>query len=385
LQRSVTFLELFYDLVYVVLVAQLAHALAEHMDLAGVLQFAFLFIIVWWAWFNGTTYHDTHGNDDIRTRIFTFLQMFTVAAMAVFAGDALGASSVGFAFSYAAFQLILTFLWWRTGVHDPHHRPLSQPYSLAFLFTTLLFLASIFLPIPVRFYLWAVAVLISLLLPFSMFRQGRANELVREQVERMTNLSPALVERFALLTIIVLGEVVVGTVSGVAEHEQLTWVVGVSAALGMLVAIGLWWIYFDFVSLRIPRPQTSVVLRWLYLHLPMTAGIAAVGAAIFNVVEHSGEPLETGVRWLLVGAVALVLVCVALLMQAVQVPETHYSLYRRGGIMTIVAVALILLLGFAGLATIPFLAVLVLLMMLPVFYGIKVWIQVLGAEEIQMH
>ncbi len=83
--RNVSFLELFYDLVYVVLVAELAHALAGHVDWKGVWMFAFLFAIVWWSWFNGSTYHDLHGNNDIRTRVFTYLQMFAVAAMAVFA------------------------------------------------------------------------------------------------------------------------------------------------------------------------------------------------------------------------------------------------------------------------------------------------------------
>ena len=136
---------------YVVLIAELAHALSGHTDLAG---YAFLFVVVWWAWLNGTLYHDLHGNNDIRTRVFTFLQMFSVASMAVFAHSALGEGSAGFALSYAAFQLILTYLWWRTGVHDPDHRPLSQPYVLAFLDTTLLFVVSVFVAAPWRFYLW---------------------------------------------------------------------------------------------------------------------------------------------------------------------------------------------------------------------------------------
>ncbi|MGB4871469.1 MAG: low temperature requirement protein A, partial [Candidatus Promineifilaceae bacterium] len=128
-ERSVTFLELFYDLVYVVIVAELAHTLAGDVSWAGIGRFAFLFIIVWWAWLNGSLYHDLHGNNDIRTRVFTFLQMGSVAAMAVFAHGAMGESSTGFALAYAAFQLILLVLWWRTGVHDPAHRPLSQPYA----------------------------------------------------------------------------------------------------------------------------------------------------------------------------------------------------------------------------------------------------------------
>jgi hypothetical protein len=50
--------------------------------------------------------------------------MLSVVAMAAFAHDALGESSVGFALSFACFQLILTYLRWRTGVYDPNHRPL---------------------------------------------------------------------------------------------------------------------------------------------------------------------------------------------------------------------------------------------------------------------
>lgn len=383
--RSVTFLELFYDLVYVVLIAQLAHSLAEGVTLSGVLGFAFLFIIVWWAWFNGASYHDAHGNNDIRTRVFTFLQMFSVAAMAVFAHNALGEGSVGFALSYAAFQLILTYLWWRTGVHDPDHRPLSGPYALAFLLTTLLFVVSVFIPGNLRFILWGVAILISLLLPFNMFRTVDRNPAIQEQIDRILQVSPSMVERFGLLTIIVLGEVVIGTVNALADQHDLTWMVGFTGVLGMLVAIGLWWIYFDFVSHRKPRPTRLNVSQWFYLHLPMTAGIAAVGAAIFNVVEHSGEPLDDPVRWLLVGAAAAVLACIALLMQTIQVMPELRSSYRRGGILTIISAALILLLGFLNLPTIPLLLVLVILMLTPIFYGIKVWIEVFDAQEIHVH
>jgi len=53
-ERRVTFLELFYDLVYVVIIAELSHALAEHISLAGFGTFVFLSIIVWWAWFRRT-------------------------------------------------------------------------------------------------------------------------------------------------------------------------------------------------------------------------------------------------------------------------------------------------------------------------------------------
>ncbi len=61
------------------------------------------------------------------------------------------------------------------------------------------------------------------------------------------------------------------------------------------------------------------------------------------------------------------------------------SHYRRGGLITDVFAVLILLLGVLNLPTIPLLVVLVLVMIAPIFYGIKVWIQVLGVEEIPFH
>ena len=56
--RQVTFLELFYDLVYVALVAELSHSLSNQIGWARLGKFAFLFVIVWWAWLNGSLYHD---------------------------------------------------------------------------------------------------------------------------------------------------------------------------------------------------------------------------------------------------------------------------------------------------------------------------------------
>ena len=384
-ERTVTFLELFYDLVYVVVIAELAHALAGHVDIVGLGTFIFLFVIVWVAWLNGTLYHDLHGNNDIRTRIFTFLQMFTVAAMAVFAHNAFGEGSVGFALSFAAYQLVLTYLWWRTGVHDPNHRPLSQPYSASMLLSMLLFVASVFVPAPLRFYLWGVALFLSVVVPavINVIR-GRDNPDVQEQIELSFSMSDAAVERFGLFTIIVLGEVIIGVVAGLAEHHHLTWGVGITAALGMLIAIGLWWVYFDFVSHHLPLPGQAKTLSWVYLHLPTTIGIAVTGAAVLNVVEHAGEPLPPEVRWLLVGAVAVSLISVAVMMRTIQIPEEHFQLYRQGGIVTFASGVVILLLGLFGFSTIPLLIVLIVLLLTPIVYGIMVWIRVLGAEEITM-
>ncbi|UCE08675.1 MAG: low temperature requirement protein A [bacterium] len=78
---------------------------------------------------------------------------------------------------------MLTILWWRTGVHDPDHRPLSRPYSSIFLLNTLLFVFSVFVSPPWRFYLWGVAVFLSLLLPLLTFSLGKKNPVARSQIK----------------------------------------------------------------------------------------------------------------------------------------------------------------------------------------------------------
>lgn len=379
--RQVTFLELFYDLVYVALVAELSHSLSSHIGWAGLGGFAFLFVIIWWAWLNGTLYHDIHGNNDIRTRVFTFLQMFTVVAMAVFAHDALGESSVGFALSCAAYQLILTWLWWRTGVHDSAHRPLSRPYVVAYLLSMLLFVGSIFVAEPARFFLWGAALLFSLMAPLFMRLRSNSPD-VQAQLDLTMDVSASLVERFGLFTIIVLGEVIVGVVAGVTEHHDLTWRVGVTAALGMLIAIGLWWVYFDLISHHRPLRNMGTVFTWLYLHLSLTIGITAVGASVLNVIEHADESLPSEVRWLLLAATALTLVSTALLTRTTQILPEHQRIHQIGRRGLLISAVLILLLGLLQLDTIPLLISIAIFLLLPVFFGVRVWVETLGSDEI---
>ncbi len=368
--RQVSFLELFYDLVYVALIAQLSHALSNNISWEGLGSFVFLFLIVWWAWLNGTIYHDIHGNNDIRTRVFTFLQMFTVVAMAIFAHDALGTSSVGFALSCAAFQLILSWLWWRTGVHDASHRPLTRPYVMAYLLSTGLFVGSIFVPAPIRFIIWGAALLFSLLAPLFMRLRSNSPE-VQAQLNLAMSVSNSLVERFGLFTIIVLGEVIIGVVAGVTEHHFLSWQVGITAALGMLIAIGLWWVYFDLISYHHPTRKMSTVFVWLYLHFALTIAITAVGASLLHVIENAGDSLPTQVRCLLLAATAISLFSTGFLTKTIEsLPQQiHIAQISRRALF--ISAFLILLLGLFQIDTIALLISIAILLLVPVIFVVR--------------
>jgi low temperature requirement protein LtrA len=82
-ERRISWLELFYDLVYVIAISRITHHLAMHINLEGFLQYAFLFILIFWSWLNGSLYYDIHGSDGLRTRLMTLWQVMIIAALAV--------------------------------------------------------------------------------------------------------------------------------------------------------------------------------------------------------------------------------------------------------------------------------------------------------------
>lgn len=374
-ERRVTFLELFYDLVYVVIIAELAHSLSTNISMAGFLQYAFIFLMVWWAWFNGVMYHDLHGNNDIKTRILTFLQMMAVGAMAVFAHHAFDSGSVGFALSYGTFLLIITYLWWRTGVHEREHRPLSTPYTLIYLLASLLTMGSALVEPPVRFYIWGFNLFIIILLPMILMIASQKNQAMKVQFDRSATISNSMVERFGLLTIIVLGEVIVGVVQGVASQHHFTLLSGIIGVLGMLVAIGIWWVYFDFISSHQPKKGILYEGGWAYLHLPLTICIAAAGAAFLNIINTPADEVNASAKILLSVSVAITLLSIAMIHKTIQIPEQYLKVHRIPGRIILLSALAALIPGFFQINTILFLLIIILIMLTPIFFGVRLWVK----------
>jgi len=367
----VTFLELFFDLVFVVVVSQLAGRLAAHPSWSGVGWFVFLFYAVWSCWLNGTLYHDLHTTNDVSVRVFTFAQMLAVAVMAVFIGDVPGEGVAGFSLAYAANTLVLVILWFRTGVHDPHHRPGSFPYSAGYLVSAVLFAVSAAFQGPVTYWLWAVALAAQVI--GWIVGMHRWTPPVSQEGEAIIATTPSLVERMGLFVIIVLGEVIVGAVNGMADLYPLRADGIVIGLLGVLVAIGVWWIYFDLVSHRPPVPRFTQL--WLNLHFPLVVAIAAGGAAVLNTVDRVGVPLPDAVRWLLVGALAAALLSIALIAGTLHVRRTQPELYRTAEVALPLCALLTLGVGLTDWGAKGSLTAMVVLLLAPVAAGVVVWLK----------
>jgi low temperature requirement protein LtrA len=370
--RRISFLELFFDLVFVAIIAQLAHSLSESPTWSGIGWFVFLFYAVWSSWINGTYYHDLHTTNDLSIRAFTFAQMIAVALMAVHAGDVPGDGSVGFALGYALNTVLLVILWFRTGLHDPDHRPASVPYSIAYLISALLFAASTLLAPPTRYWLWAAG-LLSEGIGYGI-AMNRWTPPESQGGDAVIAATPSLIERMGLFVIIVLGEVVVGSVNGMADLAPLDLDEAVIGLGGMLLAIGLWWVYFDLVSHR--PPVSRYTQAWLFLHFPLIVAVAAVGAAALRTIDSAGTGLSDDVRWLLVGSVAVGAISVLALTKVLEIRRESTeaaTVYRVAERALLISAPLMLAVGLTEWGAEATLGALAVLLLTPIYTGLKVW------------
>jgi low temperature requirement protein LtrA len=321
-ERVVGPLELFYDLATVVLVAQAAHHLAGHLTWRGLGEFAVVFTLVWIAWINGSLHHELHGHDDARARSTFLLQILVLVAMGSFIPQAGGARGAAFAVAAAVLFAILAVLWLLAARGDrPEYRGPSRLFVTGTAACAAALAGTALLPAGARIPAWGLL--------DAVYLAGFAAVFFVTPVQAVALLvTDALIERFGLLTIIVLGETLTGVVAGLAREpvSGLTLAVGLVA---VVVGFGAWWTYFDFAGQRHPRPKQATTLQWIFSHLPLTAAIAAMGAAMVSLVDHAHDgrtPAATA--WLLCAGAAVVLAATMLVAASLQAWPADRGLYR---------------------------------------------------------
>jgi low temperature requirement protein LtrA len=183
-------------------------------------------------------------------------------------------------------------------------------------------------------------------------------------------VSDALTERFGAFIIIVLGETLTGVVAGLSGEP----VSAADLAVGLVAVVigfGAWWTYFDFAGGRRPRPQRQATLRWVLGHLPLTAAVAAMGAAMVSLVDHAGDgrtPAATA--WVLCAGAAVVLGTTMLLAASLPAWQQKRGLYRPLARSCGAVAAACLVLGAARPAPLVLGIALVLLLGIPWGYAV---------------
>jgi low temperature requirement protein LtrA len=189
-------------------------------------------------------------------------------------------------------------LYWRAWRAVPDARPLIRFYGLGYAAGAGIWLLSLAFDPPGRYVVWAIALTLELSLP-----------PLSTQLHRRIPTSPRhLLERWALFTLIVLGESVVAVAAATAGTS---WRAASAAAavLGFASVAAVWWLYFDRQANVVLGGSTMSIVVYSYAHIPLLIGLAAISAGVRLLIDRAGEDrLGAGSSVALVGGVVCYLV-----------------------------------------------------------------------------
>jgi len=282
--RAASSLELFFDLCFVVAVAQagaqLVHAVAEGHAGEGIVDYAMVFFAVWWAWMNFTWFASAYDNDDVLYRVVTLVQI--AGALVLAAGVSRAFEDHDFLavwLGYVIMRVAMSAQWLRAARSSrPPERIMALRYAGGVLVCQAGWLALLFVPERVRPWLFLGMALLEMCVP------------VYAERKHMSAWHPHhIAERYGLFTIIVLGETVaaatVAVKSGIDENDALAELLPIAAG-GLLIVFAAWWIYFVTPVHGRLRSRRQAFL-WGYGHYLVFAAAAAIGAGLEVAVEQA--------------------------------------------------------------------------------------------------
>jgi len=286
--RASSPLELLFDLVFVVAIAQvaaqLAHAIAEGHVLESLLPYCMVFFAIWWAWMNFTWFASAYDTDDVPYRILVLVQMAGVLILAAgvpsaFSGGGFTAVTIG----YLVMRVGLVSLWVRAGLQHPQGRATAFRYAAGISVVQVFWVARLAFPDSSPWWFLVIA-LADLSVPLWAERTGT------------TAWHPHhIAERYGLFTIIVLGESVLASTVGVQDALDgggLSTDLIVIALAGLTLLFVLWWLYFAEPAGDGLTRRRNLSFVWGYGHYLIFASLAAVGAGLEVAVETAGHHTE---------------------------------------------------------------------------------------------
>ncbi len=288
-ESSVTPLELFFDLVFVLGLTQCTALMAEEPTWEGLAKGLLVLGVLWWAWVGYAWLTSVVDPEEGVVRIAMFAAMAGLLVVALCVPEAFDESALLFAGAYAVVRFAQVLLLGLAGRDDA---ALRRSVLTGLLGSTTigvgLLVAAAFTDGALQGALWAAALLLDMGGPLLFGSEG-------------WKLMPShFAERHGLIVIIALGESIVAIGAG-AEFGVTAGVV-VAAVLGIAIAAAQWWLYFDVVALvaelRLSRAaqgrEQNEIARdsYSFLHLPMVAGIVLVALGLKKTLGDVGEPLK---------------------------------------------------------------------------------------------
>jgi low temperature requirement protein LtrA len=334
-ERKTSYIELFFDLVFVFAFTQVTALILEDTSAEGFLRAALVLAMVWWAWSAYAWMTNAIDIENVVTRLIIFTAMAAGFFMALAVPDAFQDEAAWFAVAYFVVRILNTALYTWGARSDPVLLRATLRLAPWFLIAALVALAGGFADPDYRAWIWLASLVIDVV---GTLRVARVE----------WRISPShFAERFALIVIIALGESIVAIGIGTSELERdSTYAVSVVVAFAGVAA--LWWAYFDFTAVaaeralrRASRAARGPLARdvFTYFHYPVVLGIIFYAVAAKKTLEHPLDPLSEAGRWALGLGVAIYLSSFALMRFRV-IRRLAWERLAAAAVAVVIAVAL---------------------------------------------
>jgi low temperature requirement protein LtrA len=325
----VTYVELFFDLVFVFAVTQLSHGLLHHLTLLGALETGLLMMAVWWVWIYTSWITNWLDPERMPVRLLLFVLMAAGIVLSASIPTAFAERGLSFAVTFAFMQVGRSlFMLWALKRHDDRNYRNFQRITLWLCLSAVFWIAGGLAGGSLRLGLWAVAIAIEYVMPAAgMWVPG----LGRSTTADWTIDGGHLAERCALFIIIALGESVL--VTG-ATFADLAWTETTVAAFAVTFvgSVAMWAVYFNVGAERASRqiagsddPGRLGRSGYTYLHILIVAGIIVSAVADELVLSHPLGHTDLGPLLVIIGGPALYLLGTASFksLTAPHVPLSH--------------------------------------------------------------
>jgi len=310
-EHRATWLELFFDLVYVLAVTQLSHYLLDHYSWGGAMEMVVLLLAVWWAWIYTTWMANWFSPDAIPVRIVLIAVMLLSLLMAVAIPTAFGANGLLFAGSYVVLQVLRNTF--NVIVSEPGSawRASFQRILAWSLLVAPVWIAGAFTEGRTRLLVWACALGLDYLGPAMRYWTPR---LGRSPTTDWSIEGVHFAERFQLFIIIALGESIVVT-GATASDAGVSGRTISALSVAFVGSAALWWLYFDRVADSALARLRDATDRerlgrdaYTYLHIPIVAGIVLTAVGDEFAIAGPGDVGSIAAAVAIAGGPALYLI-----------------------------------------------------------------------------
>jgi len=275
--RTATWIELFFDLIFVVAIAKAAHVLLHshdgHIENIIYLKYLLIMIPLWWAWTGCTLYSSRFDCDDVIQRLMSFAQMFCVVVLAVNINTDFDTYYRGFLISYVSIRFFTVLMYLRASFSFPEKKHVSNYLALSFSIGIIISLTSLFFDGLLRYLLLYAGIAFDIAMPL----------LGSKRLKTVPVSSHHLPERFGLLTIILFGEAILSLAN---SFEKLSWsLLSTSmATCGFIITCSFWWLYFDNMQRKILGNIFGHGQSIIYSHIFIYVGLGGLAAMIYFAV-----------------------------------------------------------------------------------------------------